>query len=366
MENIDPRLRGVSPVHAFLQESRRRFEARLQQPSLNLQTEDPGNQNSDSSTLIPGPAVSSLNPANLTATIRRIKHEADFSEEAEVDFDNFCSASPEERQLLLMATTLQNRDLLQSIQNTGSSWELSSSLKTDIWQYAKAFLLSSAAVCYVGDSAYHVMLALRQMKARGLPAEDDITANTALLSRICYCLTTKRSHFKDLIKLSVSNSEYGLAIRNIACLAKKMIGQQNTIPQTRQLYMRLSVARCVYDASVDSLDKFWSTVDNTFHEMRKDGEELFIFQMNDIYEMDQEKYGDPAQSGIKTVELATTNLPSWVRRINELAPKVSIAQGEGDRPAKRRRMAGVGDSDDDEEDAAAEQRPQGEPGGNDD
>ncbi|SJL16955.1 uncharacterized protein ARMOST_20491 [Armillaria ostoyae] len=265
MENIDPRLRGVNPVHAFLQESCRRFEARLQQPSLNLQTEDPGNQNSDSSTLIPGPAVSSLTPANLTATIRRIKREADFSEEAEVDFDNFCS----------------NRDLLQSIQNTGSSWELSSSLKTDIWQYAKAFLLLSAAVCYVGDSAYHVM-------------------------------------------------------------------------------------RCVYDASVDSLDNFWSTVDNTFHEMRKDGEELFIFQMNDIYEMDQEKYGDPAQSGIKTVELATTNLPSWVRRINELAPKVSIAQGEGDRPAKRRRMTGVGDSDDDEEDEAAEQRPQGEPGGNDD
>ncbi|SJL16911.1 uncharacterized protein ARMOST_20442 [Armillaria ostoyae] len=322
MENIDSRLRGVNPVHAFLQESRRRFEARLQQPSLNLQTEDPGNQNSDSSTLIPGPAVSSLIPANLTATIRRIKRKADFSEEAEVNFDNFCSASPEERQLLLMATTLQNRDLLQSIQNTGSSWELWSSLKTDIWQYAKAFLLSSAAVCYVGDSAYHVMFALRQMKARGLPAEDDITANTALLSRISYCLMTKCSHFKDL--------------------------------------------RCVYDASVDSLDKFWSTVDNTFHEMRKDGEELFIFQMNDIYEMDQEKYGDPAQSGIKTVELATTNLPSWVRRINELAPKISIAQGEGDRPAKRRRMAGVGDSDDDEEDAAAEQRPQGEPGGNDD
>ncbi|PBK79651.1 hypothetical protein ARMGADRAFT_1040631 [Armillaria gallica] len=57
-------------------------------------------------------------------------------------------------------------------------------------------------------------------------------------------------------------------------------------------------------------------------------------QTNDIYEMDQEKYGDPAQSGIKTVELVTTNLPLWVHQINELVPKVSIAQGEEGRPAK--------------------------------
>ncbi|PBK94288.1 hypothetical protein ARMGADRAFT_1029429 [Armillaria gallica] len=88
-------------------------------------------------------------------------------------------------------------------------------------------------------------------------------------------------------------------------------------------------------------------------------------QMNDIYEMDQEKYSDLAQSGIKTVELVTTNLPLWVRQINELAPKVSIAQGEGGRPAKHQCMAGVGDSDDDDKDVATEQRPQGEPGGND-
>ncbi|PBK82027.1 hypothetical protein ARMGADRAFT_1090697 [Armillaria gallica] len=93
---------------------------------------------------------------------------------------------------------------------------------------------------------------------------------------------------------------------------------------------------------------------------------IFSRQMNDIYKIDQEKYGNLAQSGIKTVELVTTNLPLWVRQINELVPKVSIAQGEEGHPAKRRHMAGVGDSDDDKEDVAAEQQPQGEPGGNDD
>ncbi|KAK0465658.1 hypothetical protein IW261DRAFT_1162526 [Armillaria novae-zelandiae] len=46
------------------------------------------------------------------------------------------------------------------------------------WQHAKAFLLSSAAVCCVGDSAYHVMPTLREMKAKCLPAEKDITTNT--------------------------------------------------------------------------------------------------------------------------------------------------------------------------------------------
>ncbi|PBK89499.1 hypothetical protein ARMGADRAFT_1033066 [Armillaria gallica] len=93
---------------------------------------------------------------------------------------------------------------------------------------------------------------------------------------------------------------------------------------------------------------------------------VLLKQMNDIYEMDQEKYGNLAQSSIKTVELVTTNLPLWVRQINELVPKVSIAQGEEGCPVKYRHMAGVGDSDDDKKDVAAEQQPQGEPGGNDD
>ncbi len=78
--------------------------------------------------------------------------------------------------------------------------------------------------------------------------------------------------------------------------------------------------------------------------------------------MDQERFGDPAQSGIKTVELGVAKLPSWVRRINELAPRVSRAQGEGERPAKRRRPADDGGSDGEEEDA--EQRPE-EPGSDD-
>ncbi len=47
----------------------------------------------------------------------------------------------------------------------------------------------------------HSQLALRELKAKCLPAEDDITANTALLSRISYCLTTKRAQFKDLVRL---------------------------------------------------------------------------------------------------------------------------------------------------------------------
>ncbi|PBK70363.1 hypothetical protein ARMSODRAFT_974324 [Armillaria solidipes] len=55
--------------------------------------------------------------------------------------------------------------------------------RKDIWQYAKAFLLSSAAVCYVGDCAYHVMPTLCEMKTKCLPAEVDIPVNTALLSK---------------------------------------------------------------------------------------------------------------------------------------------------------------------------------------
>ncbi|KAK0243535.1 hypothetical protein EDD85DRAFT_988073 [Armillaria nabsnona] len=324
MENIDPQLRSANPVNAFLEESQRRFKTRLQQPSLTTGNSD----NAGADAAMPnsmGPAivlpVGLWTPAELTATSGRIKRKADFSDRVEVDFDNFCAASAEERQLLLMAITLQNQDLLQSMQNAGSSWELSGSLRKNIWQYAKAFLLSSTAICYVGDSAYQV-----------------------------------------IIKLSTKDSEEGLAIRNIACLAKKMIGQQNSVLQTRQLYIRLSIARYVYEISMQAPDKFWAMVDNMLHDMQKDGEELFVFHLNAIYTMDQERFGNPAQSGIKTVELGVAKLPSWVCRINELAPRVSRAQGEGERPAKCQHPADDGDSDGEEEDA--EQQP-GEPGSND-
>ncbi|PBK95061.1 hypothetical protein ARMGADRAFT_1028490 [Armillaria gallica] len=50
-------------------------------------------------------------------------------------------------------------------------------------------------------------------------------------------------------------------------------------------------------------------------------------QMNDIYEMDQEKYGDLAQSGIKTVELVTINLPLWLRVKRAIQQNIDIWQG---------------------------------------
>lgn len=59
--------------------------------------------------------------------------------------------------------------------------------------------------------------------------------------------------------------------------------------------------------------------------------------------MDQDRYGDPAKSGIKTVDLGATN--------DCAESRVSTAQGEGKRPAKRRRTAGDGGADGEEGDA---------------
>ncbi len=94
MENIDPQLRSANPVNAFLEESRRRFEARLQQPSVTTENSD----NADADAAMPNSMGSAIilpvglrAPAELTATIRRIKRKADFSDGAEVDFDNFCA-----------------------------------------------------------------------------------------------------------------------------------------------------------------------------------------------------------------------------------------------------------------------------------
>lgn len=62
--------------------------------------------------------------------------------------------------------------------------------------------------------------------------------------------------------------------------------------------------------------------------------------------MDQDRCGDPAKSGIKTV---ISEQQTWYR--DRAESRVSTAQGEGKRPVKCRRTAGDGGADGEEEDA---------------
>ncbi|SJL06048.1 uncharacterized protein ARMOST_09384 [Armillaria ostoyae] len=354
-ENIDPRLRAINPVQAYIEETRQRYEAQVEQALQVTQVIRSGNPDEEQDTA-PSPLMAiSLPSSNLVASARRLKRKYEFSDEAEVDLDEFCVVPSEEHQLLLMAVALQNRDLLIKLQDNGSTWEISKKLLKSVWQYTKAFLLSSVSVCYVGDSAQHVMVALREMKVKDLPPEDDIAANSILQSKVSYCLTTKRAHFKEQIRISIQDNEAGKAIRNIAHLTKKVIGKSDYIPQTQQLYMRLSVARYVYASSPKARgDNYWDDVDQMLHGMQEHGDDLFVFCLNDIYEKDKQKYGDPVKTGIKSVEINVAKLAPWVRKVNELAPKVQIAEGDGQRSAKRRRTADNADEDShsDEDEAA--------------
>ncbi|PBK86017.1 hypothetical protein ARMGADRAFT_1035984 [Armillaria gallica] len=221
----------------------------------------------------------------MAATARRLKHKMEFSDEAEADFDEFCI----------------------NIKTSGEAWETSKGLWKNISQYAKAFLLSSTAVCYIGNSSYYIMVALQDTNVKDLPAEDDMTGNAVLQSWISACLTTKCSQIKDAVKMSISKD--GVALRNIACLTKHLISKSNKkIPQTQQLYMWLSI-------------------------------------------VDKEVYGDPAKSGIRSVKLVDFCLPKWVKKINELTPKVQISQGNGECPGKRQRISRhLNEESDDEDD----------------
>ncbi|KAK0467037.1 uncharacterized protein EV420DRAFT_1474435 [Desarmillaria tabescens] len=354
-ENIHPDLRQSS-VDMYLEESRRRFQAQLSQihqDSQNSSVEAPDRiQNLEGSN---DPMIATsivISAPNMTATARRLKRKMEFSDEAEVDFDEFSTLSADKCQLYLMAVTLQTRDLLQKMQTSQESWEISKGLWKNISQYVKAFLLSSTAVCYVGNSSYHVMVALREMNIKDLPSENDMTANALLQSRISACLTTKRSQIKDAVKVSIQDSKDGRALRNIACLTKHLIGKSNEkIPQTQQLYMRLSVVRHVY-ANIETArgDTFWAEVDRMLHGMRAHGQELFIYTLNEIYIKDKKEYGDPTKSGIRSVELASFHLPKWVKKINELTPKVQLSQGDGERPGKRQRTGDQNEGSDDDDD----------------
>ncbi|KAK0430589.1 hypothetical protein EV421DRAFT_1743884 [Armillaria borealis] len=219
---------------------------------------------------------------DLSTVAQRLKCKLELSEEAEADLDDFCAVPPEERQLLLMK---------------------------NIWLYVKAFLLSSTGVCYVGDSSVHVMI-------------------------------------KDLIRISMQNDKAGKAVRNIAHLTKKLIGKSKSIPQTQQLYMCLSIARYIYASMpLAREDNYWEEVDRMLHGMRENGDDMFVFCLNDTYQQDIKKHGNPAKSGIKSVEIKVAKVPNWVHKINELTPKVQISEGEGDRPAKQQRVDAFGDED---------------------
>ncbi|KAK0211410.1 hypothetical protein IW262DRAFT_1301738 [Armillaria fumosa] len=325
-DNIDPQLHTVNAVDAYINETRCRFQAQIDQARLSQEASQNFHEGSElsSDTQNNTPAMISATalqppPGNIVATARRLKRKIDLSDEAEADLDDFCVAPPEERLLLLMVISLKNRDYLQQLQESGSAWQLLRNLSKNIWSYVKAFLLSSTAVCWVGDSSYHVMVAMRDMRVGGLPLEDDLTGCAALQSRIPYCLTTKRAQIKEVIKLSLQNTKDSKAIHNIASLTKKLIGQSKSILQTQQLYMRLSVA-----------DNYWDEVDRMLQGMRASGDGLFVYALNKTYEKDKEQYRDPVKSGIKSVEIRVAKLPSWVRKVNKLAPKVQMSEGDGE------------------------------------
>ncbi|KZP11280.1 hypothetical protein FIBSPDRAFT_962383 [Athelia psychrophila] len=234
--------------------------------------------------------------------VKRAKH--GMSTKSTADFDSFLKASTlGEHVTLLMATTLEVRDMLAAREVVAVEWKIPAQLKANIKLYSLAFLLSPLIKSYRGKAAESVLDVMRELHITELPPTKETGQVETVLTSIGSALTGMRNVLKTKITESLKLDS---ATRNIAALTNTVIGKSR-VKATLQLYICLAFIRFHVVNYPDIEDEhFWVRVDQTLEEWRKDTTEVELNQThNDMYLADKELYGDLSASEFRVTDISS-------------------------------------------------------------
>ncbi|KZP30360.1 hypothetical protein FIBSPDRAFT_946085 [Athelia psychrophila] len=262
--------------------------------------------------------------------VKRAKH--GMSTKSTADFDSFLKASTlGEHVTLLMATTLEVRDMLAAREVVAVEWKIPAQLKANIKLYSLAFLLSPLIKSYRGKAAESVLDVMRELHITELPP------------------TKETGQITESLKLDS-------ATRNIAALTNTVIGKSR-VKATLQLYICLAFIRFHVVNYPDIEDEhFWVRVDQTLEEWRKDTTEVELNQThNDMYLADKELYGDLSASEFRVTDISS--IEGW-QHSNDFyfglnlggAPAASAREGEQEQEEKVEEEKVEAEEDDEDED----------------
>ncbi|KAF8994930.1 hypothetical protein BDZ89DRAFT_1149853 [Hymenopellis radicata] len=250
--------------------------------------------------------------------------------EAERDFMKYCEMeSPVERELVSVALLYDIRSQLQKAhKQKDKMWKLPEGLKKDSSLFMKALICSPFASGYTDTAKQVIMQALRESGRKSVPSLEE-TDKCRIMLR---ATGRKWSQYRNQVKTKIQKSIKAKKTRNIAHLAKDIIGDDSdSIPITLALYHRLAFLQ--YHVEQNYTEKqHWIQALSELKQNAASDEEFVTITHNMlhlIYEEDIKKYGDPTTTNVRVAE--EKNAADWVTKMWALSAKIERKGGDDDK-----------------------------------
>ncbi|THV05594.1 hypothetical protein K435DRAFT_790107 [Dendrothele bispora CBS 962.96] len=211
------------------------------------------------------------------------------------------SLGSEEERAIWTASVLTYLAQLQDglVRTQAAPSNISNELKKDCRSYAFYMINSPALVSYRGNIAENTVKAMRDIGIPGVPREEETAKCVTLQQLISGHLTNDRHNIKAKVLESMKPTSKN---KNIAKLCRAIAGKQNLTINV-EFYMRIAFVRWAADTMEDSVSEedWWKEVDKSLVLIRKYKSQIDVLQkLNQIFQKDKNKYGDPANSGLST------------------------------------------------------------------
>ncbi|KAJ7051467.1 hypothetical protein C8F01DRAFT_1339488 [Mycena amicta] len=265
--------------------------------------------------------------------------------QAAVSMENFCQPiSTDERLGLVFGAVLQLIAMKQDdTAHEAESYALPENLKSLIKVYTSAYLMCpQASACRGIDASAHIANAMRESYTGiGVPSADDAARMPVVLQYISKKLTSYRNVIKNKIDESDKDGW------DVGRLAHTLVGKGvNASKATLQVYIRAAFWRWVY-INYPDLDgnKFWIKVDSVLASFRAKSAVECAGALNHLYDMDKQKYGDPATNTVFSAADPATR-PGWQVTLARHAALVVVQLETTKNPRKRARTMEPAEQDD--------------------
>ncbi|KAJ7860942.1 hypothetical protein B0H14DRAFT_3134710 [Mycena olivaceomarginata] len=235
---------------------------------------------------------------NIVAAIKLYADKKRLRGEQVTELQVLAQDPPLLRELKVVATLLAVSNELSKLVTSKPAFEVSADLKTNLFKYAPAVLLSSKTKIYKGNAVTDILLAIVKKFRFDVPAGlEKIPADWAKVTAAAqYTLTQRRSKIKKAIRSSLKPNDkgvYGPAAehQNIYDLAQAIVKDtQCTINVV--LCARIALMRQVYLKHPDG--DFWDQLDDRLDEIRneaKNDAKKLTRGFRHVLTQDQDKHG---------------------------------------------------------------------------
>ncbi|KAJ7859306.1 hypothetical protein B0H14DRAFT_3864084 [Mycena olivaceomarginata] len=199
-----------------------------------------------------------LTNQNIVAAIKLYADKKRLRGEQVTELQVLAQDPPLLRELKVVATLLAVGNELSKLVTSKPAFEVSANLKTNLFKYAPAVLLSSKTKIYKGNAVTDILLAIVKKFRFDVPAGlEKIPADWAKVTAAAqYTLTQRRSKIKKAIRSSLKPNDKGPLSRDTQCTINVV------------LCARITLMRQVYLKHPDG--DFWDQLDDRLDEIRSE------------------------------------------------------------------------------------------------